>query len=419
MVSRRAADPIKKVVLADGQTRYRFVIDVGKKAKIDKRTGKVLVGDDGKPVMVRDQRTHTYDSHTEAKNKRAEIINDLAKGTYITESKLTVAEFLETWLAGRRDIRRSTVASYRTSLLPVTERLGGIPIQKLSKPQVDKLVDWMLKSGRRVGTKGLPLDPATVRRMLSILCTALDGAMAEGLVARNVARLVGRPVDPPKNDNEEDENETGLNTWTQAEAKRFLGFVSTDRLHAAWLMSLSGMRRGEVLGLRWQDVDLRKGELRIRKTRTIVDGEVVVSEPKSRKSKRTLPLDDQLIAALKKLKKTQNEEKLAAGTAYEVEPWVVVNEVGVPIHPESYSDKFEVQVRKAGVPKIRLHDTRHTCGTLLHLRGVPTAVIAAWLGHARASFTLATYVHSQDEALAEAGQMLGSMYGAGAPTGTS
>jgi integrase len=150
-----------------------------------------------------------------------------------------------------------------------------------------------------------------------------------------------------------------------------------------------------------------------------VDGEVVVSEPKSAKSKRTLPLDEQLLAALKVLTEKQAEEKLAAGSAYGSEPWVVVNELGVPIHPESYSDKFEVVVRKAGVPKIRLHDTRHTCGTRLHLRGVPPAVIAARLGHARVSFTLATYVHSQDEALKEAGKMLGSMYGAGSGTRAS
>jgi integrase len=414
----RAADPIKKVVLAGGRTRYRFVIDVGKKPKVDKATGKVILDESGKPVMVRDQKTHTYDSWTEAREKRAAIITDRAKGTYIGESTLTVSEFLVTWLAGRRDIRKSTVASYRSSLLPVTERLGGILVQKLTKPQVDKLVDWMLKSGRRVGTKGLPLDPATVRRMLSILCTALDGAVAEGLVARNVARLVGRPADIPK-DGEEDDDEAALNTWTKDEANRFLTFVCTDRLYPAWLMSLSGMRRGEVLGLRWVDVDFKKAELRIRKTRTIVDGEVVVSEPKSATSKRTLPLDEQLLAALKVLKKLQAEEKLAAGGAYESEPWVVVNELGVPIHPESYSDKFEVLVRKAGVPKIRLHDTRHTCGTLLHLRGVPAAVIAAWLGHARVSFTMATYVHSQDEALKEAATVLGSMYGTGSGTEAS
>jgi integrase len=122
--------------------------------------------------------------------------------------------------------------------------------------------------------------------MLSILRTALGSGMAEGLAARNVARLVDRPADLPQ---EEDEDGSTLNTWTEDEVNRFLDFVSRGRLHPAWLMSLSGMRRGEVPGLRWVDIDFKKAELRIRKTRTLVDGKVLVSEPKSTRSKRTLP----------------------------------------------------------------------------------------------------------------------------------
>lgn len=87
-----------------------------------------------------------------------------------------------------------------------------------------------------------------------------------------------------------------------------------------------------------------------------------------------------------------------------------MDEVGEPIHPESYSDRFEVLNRKAGLPKIRLHDTRHTCGTLMHLRKVPTAVISAWLGHASAAFTLRTYVHSQADALRDAGSVISAAY---------
>ena len=88
-----------------------------------------------------------------------------------------------------------------------------------------------------------------------------------------------------------------------------------------------------------------------------------------------------------------------------------VDEIGESIHPESYSDRFEVLVRRAGLPAIRLHDCRHTAGTLMHLRGVPTAVISAWLGHASASFTMRTYVHSQDDALRAAGATLSGAYG--------
>jgi len=116
------------------------------------------------------------------------------------------------------------------------------------------------------------------------------------------------------------------------------------------------------------------------------------------------------VAALRALSAQQAKERLAAGEAYQSCPGcsgahVAVNELGIPYRPEWYSDQFPGAVQGRWVARIRLHDARHTCGTLMHLRGVPTAVISKWLGHATASFTMATYVHSQDDALAAAGAM--------------
>jgi len=150
--------------------------------------------------------------------------------------------------------------------------------------------------------------------------------------------------------------------------------------------------------------------------RIIVDGRVVHDEPKSERGKRTLPLETGLADALTRLQLRQREEAEAAGEAYTTtcadcgQAHIVVDELGDPVHPESYSDRFEVLVRKAKLPRIRLHDTRHTCGTLMHLRGVPAVVIAAWLGHANAAFTIKTYVHSQDDALRAAGAHLSAAY---------
>jgi integrase len=151
--------------------------------------------------------------------------------------------------------------------------------------------------------------------------------------------------------------------------------------------------------------------LTIRKTRLEVTGAgVIEGEPKTERGRRTLPLDDALVAALRSLKTRQSEERLKAGEAYQTcadcsGAHVAVNELGQPYRPEWYSDQFRELSKAAGLPVIRLHDARHTCGTLMHLRGVPTAVISKWLGHATASFTMATYVHSQDDALAAAGAM--------------
>lgn len=215
-----------------------------------------------------------------------------------------------------------------------------------------------------------------------------------------------------------------MSTWTAEAAAAFLRHVAEDRLSAAWRLSLYGLRRGEVLGLRWSDVDLIAKTITVRWERIIVADEIIEKEPKTERGRRTLPLDDDLVASLTALQLRQREEREEAGEAYAqpctmVDPrtgeqcsgdHVVVNEIGQPYHPQSYSDRFAVHRDQAGLPRIRLHDTRHTCGTLMHLRGVPTAVISAWLGHSKASFTMDTYVHSQNEALGDAGSTLFTAY---------
>jgi Phage integrase family len=193
-----------------------------------------------------------------------------------------------------------------------------------------------------------------------------------------------------------------MKTWTEGQAAAFLEAVADDRLSAAWQLSLYGLRRGEVLGLCWSDVDLQAKTLIIRRARVEVTGSGGVEVgPKTERGKRTLPLDDALASALRSLKARQARERLEAGEAYAPsrgecsEAHIVVDELGWPVRPEWHSNQFRNLAKAAGLPAIRLHDARHTCGTLMHLRGVPTAVISKWLGHATASFTMATYVPSR------------------------
>jgi integrase len=154
-------------------------------------------------------------------------------------------------------------------------------------------------------------------------------------------------------------------------AREPLRAAEGDRLHAAWRLSLYGLRRGEVLGLRWADVDLKAKTLAVAQVRVLVDYKVRIEEPKSHNGKRTLPLDDELVSALTELRKRQARESEAAGTAYQAglddldwyapgDECVVTDELGVPVHPEWYSDEFGRLLKRARQRKIRLHDSRHT-----------------------------------------------------------
>ncbi len=151
------------------------------------------------------------------------------------------------------------------------------------------------------------------------------------------------------------------------------------------------------------------GTVTITNTRIQVDGEVIEKETKTEKSKRTLPMTPVIVAALRKAKAAQAAERLELGNAYGPGEYVVSDEAGYPVHPDWLSRQWHRVCALAGVRHIRLHDARHTCGTLLHLQNVPIAVVSAWLGHCDAAFTMRTYVHSQPDALAEVAQSLNAV----------
>jgi integrase len=381
-------DPIRTVQLADGSTRYRFVIDVGKK-----------------PNGRRDQRTYTFEKLREARAERARIISERARGTYVAKTKLTLGEAVTEWLAGKIKIEQSTRRTYSDALALATIRLGHIKVHDLTKSDIDKMITEVSTNGRRKGY-GKTLSARSVNLMLTLLSAVLDDLERQGTLGRNVVKMVDRPA------GEHHEK----NTWESEPAVAFLDTAAEDRLYAAWQLSLYGLRRGEVLGLRWSDVDLVAKTITVQWTRGMVGNEVVEKKPKSKRSIRTLPLDDDLVAALTTLSLRQRDEMDAAEDAYAQRcalcpkghegRHVVVDELGRPYRPEWFSKRFAALSKAAKVPTIRLHDARHTCGTLMHLRGVPIAVISAWLGHASASFTMKTYVHSQDVELANAGATL-------------
>ncbi|RFZ63445.1 putative prophage phiRv2 integrase [Mycobacterium marinum] len=240
------------------------------------------------------------------------------------------------------------------------------------------------------------VGPQTVVTMLVVLSAALDDAMREGLTARNVARLVKRPPVPHHE----------MSSWTPEQAAQFREHISGDRLVACWLLTLAGLRRSEILGLRWSDVDLDAGTVSVAQGRVVVEGQgTVTGDPKSRRSRRALPMPSDVLDALRAFMVRQAEERLGQGRSYPDTGLVAVNEDRSPIRPETYSSEFTRHAKGAGVPTIRLHDVRHTAATMLLDGGHTPSATAKWLGHDPA-ITLRVYGHVYDDALAAVGDAL-------------
>jgi integrase len=388
-------EPIHKIARKDGTVRYRLVVDIGR-------------DENGK----RKQLTRTFDTQREARDELSRVRHETNLGTYVKPSKETLNDHLDGYLKGAtRGRRASTKRNYQDALRPVRERLGARPLQSIAKADIEDLIDWMLTAGRRRGGKpGTGLSGRTARLTLGRLTAALEVAVLEGKLVRNVAKL----VTPPEHTQRERE------TWNKAEVRKFLAKASRDRLHAAWRLSLYGLRRGEVLGLRWSDVDLKAKTLTVDQARVLVEYKVRIEEPKSRNGLRTLPLDDELVNALTALRKRQMDESADAGTAYRsglaVPGWysggeyVVTDEVGTPVHPEWYSDEFGRLLRSANLRRITLHDSRHTTLTLMEHAGVPISIVSKWAGHYDSAFTQKTYVHASDDDLKQGRKALARIH---------
>jgi len=223
-----------------------------------------------------------------------------------------------------------------------------------------------------------------VDRVRDVLINALNQAVQWKLVPQNVAALTA----PPKVEAYE------ARVLAVPEARRFLEVARSDRLEALWRVGLSlGLRRGETLGLRWQDVDLHAATLRVAVNLQRIDGKIVLVKPKTKESQRTLPLPASLVTALRQHKARQLEERLVAGPRWQDHGLVFCTSVGTPITPRNLLRSLQVVLNRAGLPHMRFHDLRHSCATLLLAQGEPVKVVQELLGHTDPRVTLGIYQH--------------------------
>lgn len=345
-----------------------------------------------------------YPTRKQAEAARAELVHQLNTGRYVEVTNTTLAEWTtEGWLpAMRTQLKPSTWHSYNRNLtLHVLPSLGNTPLRHLTPGRLNTLYAGLLETGNHTRTGGLAAK--TVRYIHTTIRKALSDAVDAGILATNPADRAKPPRIRPTPASE-------LRTWTADQLAQFLDTTRKHRLAAAWrLAAMTGMRRGEILGLRWADVDLDAGRLAVRRTLISVAYRIQHSTPKTHQA-RTIDLDSQTITQLRNHQARQQAEREHWGIEYQDQGLVFARENGTPIHPDGFTQTFTNLVARIGLPRIRLHDLRHTHATLALQAGVPIKVVSERLGHQDPAFTLRQYTHAipgmQAQAAAQIAQLV-------------
>jgi integrase len=320
----------------------------------------------------------------EAIEKRDRFLTALRTGTYVERKKITFGEWVAKWLElfVKPKVRQSTFAKYqinfRTHILP---ELGGIELQKLTTEHVQAFYN----------KKAENYSSSVIAILHLVITGALKQAVKQRLILHNPAEHTVRP--PVKHKE--------IKPLSVGEVREYLAEAKKDRLYAAFLLALyTGLRKGELLALRWEDVDLNAKILTVKRSMGRVEicpgkTELIFSEPKTAAAKREIPLLPEVVQELKKHKVRQNEEKLFFGQAYEDTGLVFASETGKPIDPRTFLKKHKAILERAGLrQEVTVHTLRHTFGTLLAQVGENPKNLQMLLGHADIRTTLGTYCHS-------------------------
>lgn len=331
-----------------------------------------------------------FKTRREAKKARATAQAEALTGTFVAPSGQTTAEFLNEWLDGQSSLLApSTLHSYKRNLsLHVIPHLGALRLRDLDPGHLNKLYSHLLAGWRGGGHGGPGLSARSVRYCHTILRSALADAVRWGRLARNPADRAdpptGRSVAVPE-----------FKTWTAEQLAEFLTRMEGDRYHPLFVMlATTGCRRGEILGLRWSDLDLDSGLASIRQTVVVVQHEVRFSVPKTMAGTRSITLDPGTVSVLRTWKARQAQEQLLMGAGFRDHDLVFPKPDGDPLHPERVSREFLRRSARSGLPRIRLHDIRHTWATLALASGVHPRIVQERMGHSTIAVTLGTYSHT-------------------------
>jgi integrase len=335
--------------------------------------------------------------YKEVEQKLAEAMGNAAKGLVFDDKSMTLGEYLDRWLsdAVRGTVRESTYSRDKyLATNHIKPTLGRVKLRNVSALHLQGLYRDRLDSG---------LSPSTVQKIHHVIHKALAQAVRWDLIPRNPADAVKAPTASTKE----------MRPLSADEAKRLLEAAKGDRLEALYVLAVhTGMRRGELLGLKWEDVDLEGATVRVRRTlmRTDNGRRLALGEPKTKKSRRMVRLTEKAVEALRSHRARQAEEKLRIGSLCQDQGLVFAGEGGNFINPSNLRQRpFAPLLQRASLPQITFHDLRHTCASLLFQKNVHPKFVQELLGHASVAITLDTYSHMLPGMGGEAADAIGEL----------
>jgi integrase len=413
-----------------------------------------------------------YRTKREAERARIDLLSKVDRGAYVEPTQETVAEFLEEWLVTiRPTLKATTWNGYRSKVRNhVIPYIGGMRLTRVDGGTLNRLYTQLLESGRRKSSrKGKGYSPAVAARAqqlradgLSLKATAeqlqvefdeashitkdtlasllrrqaayradpsgsaddsrslepstvkavhvtLHKAFAAAVKWERLAKNPADQADPPRVPVEADK----MPTWTAEQLRTFFEFTASieDRNHALWvLLATTGMRRGEALGLRWQDIDLDAGRLRVVQTVLSINGKISVSEPKTARGRRPISLDPSTVAALREHRRRMLEERMVIAADHADEGLVFHRPDGSALRPETVSTTFLRRQRTLDLPRLTLKGLRHTWATLALEQGIHPKVVQERLGHSTVNITLNVYSHVSPTMHAEAANLIADLF---------
>ena len=339
------------------------------------------------------KRVHVYGkTRTEARAKLTELQRELDRGVRVPVENWTVQEYLEHWLTDVVKPNRAPKTHQGYELVVrrhIVPRIGRRKLRALAVHDVRRMVQDLQDSGMR--KRGVQFVHSTLR-------AGLQNAVRDELVTRNVAKLVQVPTP---------QYEVGRGL-SPDQARKLLDRAKDDRLSALYVVAVYlGLRRGELLGLQWENIDLDEETLQVVQTLQRVDGRLQLLPPKTRTSRRTIPMPAPVVDALRSHKVAQGKERLAAGPRWTDTGMVFATTVGTPIEPDNLSRSWYRIRTVLDEPLPRFHDLRHTCVTLLLTEGVAPHIVQQIVGHSGIDVTMTIYAHTSLDEKRKALRLLG------------